>query len=175
LSLGGGEVLTLGSASKGFWGGLRVGWLRADVRTVEQLAVVKGAEDLGTSIPAQVVTARLLGRADEARAWRRQTLAASRAVVLRTLAERLPDWRPLVPAGGASVWLELPREVSATTFAERAGRAGVDVLAGPTFSCRDELDGWLRIAFAEPIDVVQAGLERLVAVWESSLGRSGET
>jgi DNA-binding transcriptional MocR family regulator len=170
---GGGEVLTLSSASKGFWGGLRVGWLRADARTVEQLAVVKGAEDLGTSIPAQVVTARLLGRADEARAWRRRTLAASRAVVLRALAEQLPDWQPLVPAGGASLWLELPAGVSATTFAERAGRAGVDVLAGPTFSCRDELDGWLRIAFAEPTDVVRAGLERLVAVWESSLGRSG--
>ncbi len=170
-ALGGGDVLTLGSASKGFWGGLRVGWLRAGVRTVEQLAVVKGAEDLGTSIPAQLVTARLLARAEEARAWRRQTLAASRAVVLETLAERLPDWRLIVPAGGASVWLELPPGCSATTLAERAGRAGVDVLAGPTFSCRDELDGWLRIAFAEPLDVVQIGLDRLVAVWQSSRGR----
>ena len=164
----GAHVLTIGSASKGFWGGLRVGWLRADARTVDQLTVVKGAEDLGTSIPAQVVTARLLARAAEARAWRRQTLGPARSAVLHTLAERLPDWRPLVPAGGASLWVALPDGCSATTFAERAGRAGVDVLAGPTFSSRDGLDNWLRIAFAAPADVLEAGLERLVDVWNAT-------
>ncbi|WP_020579807.1 PLP-dependent aminotransferase family protein [Actinopolymorpha alba] len=163
----GGRVLTLGSASKGFWGGLRVGWLRADRRLVERLAVVKGAEDLGTSIPAQVVTARLLNRAAEARAHRRATLSVARELALQILADELPTWRPYTPAGGASLWIGLPKGHSATTFAERAGRAGVDVLAGPTFSCQDVLDGWLRVAFAVPQDVVASGLHRLAELWHA--------
>ncbi|HZC26371.1 MAG TPA: PLP-dependent aminotransferase family protein [Actinopolymorphaceae bacterium] len=162
----GGRVLTLGSASKGFWGGLRVGWLRADRGLVERLAVVKGAEDLGTSIPAQIVTARLLERATEARAYRRATLGAARDFAVQFLADEIPSWRPLLPAGGASLWIELPAGHSATTFAERAGRAGVDVLSGPTFSCRDALDGWLRVAFAAPHDELAAGLHRLADLWE---------
>nr|WP_192751336.1 PLP-dependent aminotransferase family protein [Actinopolymorpha pittospori] len=163
----GGRVLTLGSASKGFWGGLRVGWLRADRRLVERLAVVKGAEDLGTSIPAQVVTARLLDRAAEARAQRRVALGAARAFALQFIADEIPEWRPLVPAGGASLWIELPAGYSATAFAERAGRAGVDVLAGSTFSCRDALDDWLRVAFAAPLDVLANGLHTLAELWHT--------
>ncbi|MEQ7004827.1 PLP-dependent aminotransferase family protein [Actinopolymorpha sp. B17G11] len=163
----GGDVLTLGSASKGFWGGLRVGWLRAGRDLVERLAIVKGAEDLGTSIPAQIVTARLLDRAAEARAHRRATLGSARDFALQILAEELPDWRSYVPAGGASLWIELPAGHSATTFTERAGRAGVDVLAGPTFSCEDALDGWLRVAFAAPEDVIADGLLRLAELWHA--------
>jgi len=165
----GGRVLTLGSASKAFWGGLRVGWLRADRRLVERLAVVKGAEDLGTSIPAQVVTARLLDRAAEARAYRRATLGVAREFTLQFLADELPDWRPIVPAGGASLWIELPAGHASTAYAERAGRAGVDVFAGPTFSCQDALDGWLRISFAAPQDMVADGLHRLAGLWNAGL------
>ncbi|MQA77425.1 MAG: aminotransferase class I/II-fold pyridoxal phosphate-dependent enzyme, partial [Streptosporangiales bacterium] len=172
LAAHGGRIVTIGSASKGFWGGLRVGWLRADRSTVDRLTVVKGAEDLGTSIPAQLVTARLLGRADEARAARRAALGAARATVLDTLAAELPDWRPRVPAGGGSMWVELPEGWSATAFAERAGRAGVDVLAGPTFSCHDALDEWLRIGYAVPFEVLHAGLVRLVSCWNALSGQA---
>ena len=167
LAAFGGTIITIGSASKAFWGGLRVGWIRADARTLDHLTAVKCAEDLGTSIPAQLVTARLLGRADEARAYRRATLGDGRAMLLRTLAERLPRWRPLRPAGGASMWIQLPKDHSATALAERAGRAGVDVLPGPTFSCHDALDGWVRVGFAAPADVLAVGLDRLATVWDA--------
>lgn len=168
LAAYGDDVLTIGSASKGFWGGLRVGWLRAEPDLVRQLAVVKGAEDLGTSLPAQVVTSRLLERASEARAYRRKTLTEARDFVLDALTAKLPEWRPLLPRGGASLWVRLPAGCSATALAERAGRAGVDVLPGPTFSCRDGLDDHLRIAYAAPLDVLADGLQRLVAVCQSS-------
>lgn len=167
LATYGGNVLTVGSSSKAFWGGLRVGWIRADMRTVEQLAVVKSAEDLGTSIPSQVVTARLLERIDEARAYRQSTLAAARAFMLQALAERLPAWKPLCPAGGASMWIQIPEGYSATALAETAGRAGVDVLPGPTFSCRDDLDDWLRVSFAAPPAELAAGLDRLASAWQA--------
>ena len=90
-------MLTIGSASKAFWGGLRVGWIRGEPDIISHFTAVKSAEDLGTSIPSQAVTARLLSCVQDARAYRRNTLGPARDVLLRKLAERLPEWRPLRP------------------------------------------------------------------------------
>ena len=79
------DVITIGSASKAFWGGLRVGWIRASSDSVGHFTAVKSAEDLGTSIPAQIVTAKLLYRIQDAREYRRQTLGAARALMLNLL------------------------------------------------------------------------------------------
>jgi DNA-binding transcriptional MocR family regulator len=161
---GAGPVITIGSASKSFWGGLRVGWLRADPATVATLTSVKGGEDLGTSVLAQLVTARLLPRIDLARDRRRAELRLARDTVTATVAELLPDWRFERPAGGASLWVRLPAP-GATAFAQAADRAGVALLPGPTFSCADGLDDHLRISFAPPLPDVLSGLHRLAAAW----------
>ncbi|BCB75265.1 PLP-dependent aminotransferase family protein [Phytohabitans flavus] len=160
----GSPVITIGSASKAFWGGLRVGWLRADPDTVQTLASLKGGEDLGTSLLAQSVVAGLLPRIEEARAARAAWLKPARNTLLTALSELLPDWEVQVPAGGASVWIRLPGD-SAQSFAQRAERAGVRLLPGPTFSCVDGLDDHLRIGFARPLEEVLAGVRRLARVW----------
>jgi DNA-binding transcriptional MocR family regulator len=160
----GGPIITIGSASKSFWGGLRVGWLRAEPNTIDSLEAVKGGEDLGTSVLAQVLTARLLERIDVARAERAATLGATRDVALHLLEELLPEWQPCVPAGGASMWVRLPAP-RATAFVQRAERAGVVLLPGPTFSCADGLDDHLRVGFAAPVDDVAVGLHRLAEAW----------
>jgi DNA-binding transcriptional MocR family regulator len=162
----GGPVITIGSASKSFWGGLRVGWLRADPATVTTLTSVKGAEDLGTSVLAQLVTARLLPSIGLARQRRQATLRAARDTVTAAVAELLPSWRFERPAGGASLWVRLPGP-GATAFAQAADRAGVALLPGPTFSCADGLDDYLRISFAPPLPDVLAGLDRVAAAWQA--------
>ena len=45
-----GTVLTVGSMSKLFWGGLRVGWIRGPVAAIAQLARVKTGADLGSAL-----------------------------------------------------------------------------------------------------------------------------
>jgi DNA-binding transcriptional MocR family regulator len=169
LAAYGGSVLSIGSASKAFWGGLRVGWIRADPGLIRHFTAVKSAEDLGTSIPSQVVTAHLLERIDDARAQRRATLGSARDLMLQKLIERLPEWRPQKPAGGASMWIALPPGHSATVLAEKAGRNGIDLLPGPTFSCEDALDDCVRLAFAAPADVLVAGIDRLAEVWHTAV------
>ncbi len=162
----GGPVITLGSASKSFWGGLRVGWLRADPATVAALTSVKGGEDLGTSVLAQLVTARLLPAIGQARDRRRAELGPARDTVTAAVAELFPQWRFDRPAGGASLWVRLPAP-GATAFAQAADRAGVALLPGPTFSCADGLDDHLRISFAPPPPDVLCGLHRLAAAWQT--------
>lgn len=158
------SVITVGSVSKSFWGGLRVGWLRADPATVASLAPIKAGEDLGTSLLAQLTTARLLPRIGEARAERRRVLGPARDLVLTGLRELLPDFEPVVPAGGASLWVRLPAPV-ATTVVQRAERLGVRLLPGPTFSCIDAYDDHLRISFAGDQDQLLAGLHALAGAW----------
>lgn len=160
----GGPIITIGSASKAFWGGLRVGWLRAEQSTIDPLEAVKGGEDLGTSVLAQVLTARLLKRIEDARVERAAALGVARDLALDVIADLLPEWQPHVPVGGASLWVRLP-VARATAFAQRAERAGVALLPGPTFSCGDGLDDHLRVGYAAPLADVVAGLQRLAGAW----------
>jgi len=150
--------------SKLFWGGLRVGWARAHPDLVERLIALKGGEDLGTSVLAQVLAGRLLCRVEQARDERHAILGEARRCVLDAVAALLPEWEPHVPAGGASLWVRLPR-VAATAFAQRADRDGVRVLPGPTFSASDGFDDHLRIAFAGSNDVTLRGIELLAVTW----------
>ncbi len=164
LAIHGGQVVTIGSASKAFWGGLRVGWIRADAAVIARLASVKGGSDLGTSLLAQVAAARLLGRIDEARDQRRRELAASRALLFDLLAQWLPEWSPIHPRGGASVFVRLPGG-GATQLVQQAAREHVMIFAGPTFSSGDGLDDHVRIAYAASDADLREGVRRLAAVW----------
>lgn len=167
------EVITVGSVSKSFWGGLRVGWLRADAARAASLASIKAGEDLGTSLLAQATTAQLLPLIDQARSQRRAALAEARAIALDRIAELLPDWRPVVPTGGASLWIRLPI-TAATELVQRAERLGVQVLPGPTFSSIDGLDDHLRVSIAAPIEEITTGLCRLAEAWHAVTHRRSE-
>src|SRR5438876_200320 len=67
-------ILTVGSMSKLFWGGLRVGWIRAPVPLVSRLTGFKAVLDLGTSLPGQVVATHLLRDNEAVRRERRKTI-----------------------------------------------------------------------------------------------------
>ena len=159
-------LITVGSMSKSFWGGLRVGWIRADARTVAALASAKGVDDLGTSLLAQSVATSLLPRIAEARHARREVLLPARARMLEVLEQELPDWEAVVPAGGASLWVRLPRG-SATAFAQHAERFGVKLLPGTIFSAADQLDDHIRVAFADDVELTVRALRILGPLWKT--------
>ena len=74
----GGTAVTLGSASKTFWGGLRVGWVRADARLVKRLTLARAVDDLGSPLVEQLATAHLLDVADEVLSVRRPESSVGR-------------------------------------------------------------------------------------------------
>ncbi|MBO6638174.1 MAG: PLP-dependent aminotransferase family protein [Roseitalea sp.] len=164
------DTITVGSASKLFWGGLRVGWIRAQTGVLTSLVAAKSAEDLGTSIPSQIVTERLLKRLQEARGQRRALLEDRLTDALACLDCLLPNWHVHPTQGGASLWVRLPGGRSSLAFAEQARRAGVDLLAGPTFSVLNECDDHIRIAISAPPEMLETGLLRLSRVWHDWAG-----
>jgi DNA-binding transcriptional MocR family regulator len=49
-------IILLGSAGKSFWGGLRLGWIRASARTIAALVQTRDTFDLGSPVLEQLAT-----------------------------------------------------------------------------------------------------------------------
>lgn len=164
-------VVCLGSASKTFWGGLRVGWVRGHPDLVGLLAQRRAHVDLGTSVLDQLVTVELLARADEVLQQRRVAIGAQRDALLGMLATDLPQWRFDVPAGGLSAWVDLGRPVS-TALAALAHGHGVRIAPGPAFGVDGTFDDHLRVPFSQPVDGLRRAVDGLAAAWASLGGES---
>jgi DNA-binding transcriptional MocR family regulator len=162
---GGATVLTLGSLSKLFWGGLRVGWVSGPAEVVERLARLKTLADYGSSLPAQLAGVRLLAASEAARDEARTGLAARARLVEEGVAELLPEWRWRAPAAGASSWARLAAD--ATDFAAFARGFGVVVTPVATHSVSGRFGDRLRIGLTLPPDALREALARLARAWRA--------
>lgn len=162
-------VVHLGSASKTFWGGLRVGWVRADAALVRRLVVARAADDLGSPLVEQLATAHLLDDLAQVLRERRALLVRRCAALRAALAEHVPDWTVPVPEGGLVLWCTLPGPGS-TRLAAAARDLGVLVTPGPRFGVDTGFEARVRVPFArtEPELVAAAGL--LGRAWRGEPG-----
>lgn len=166
------EVVTIGSMSKTFWGGLRIGWIRAPKALAARLASARAAVDLGAPIVEQLAAAHLLADAEPVLTARRETLRRQRAALLEGLAEHLPDWRYHVPDGGLSLWVTLPSPVS-SALAVTAEGFGVRVLAGARFGAEGLFERHLRMPFTLPETELGEAVARLARAYRALTGWTG--
>ncbi|MEU0570786.1 PLP-dependent aminotransferase family protein [Nonomuraea sp. NPDC005983] len=159
------RVITIGSASKLWWGGLRIGWIRATAALARRLAVHRATVDIASPVLEQLVVARLFDRLEETRAERRRTLSASRDALVTGLRERLPEWSFTVPRGGGTLWVRLDRGC-ATTLAEAAACHGVRLAPGPWFGLEGTLDGYVRLPYTLPPQTLTEAAGRLAVAHE---------
>ena len=157
------DAITLGSASKMFWGGLRVGWIRAPRPLIRRLINARVQFDLGSSLFDQLVVAELLAQADIL-ANRRELLRQRRDALIAALREHLPDWRFRQPEGGLTLWVHLPHG-SATRLCADMERSGIHLAPGPVFSVEGGADGWLRIPYAKPEEELVRAVKEVAKTW----------
>jgi len=157
-------VLTIGSISKLICSGLRVGWVRAPEPTIQRLARLKSAMDLGSPHLTQAIAARLLGAVGEARNLRRLQLKPRRDLLVSLLRRQLPKWEFRVPSGGIFLWVKLPRG-DAREFAQVALRHGLAVLPGPVMSATESHVRFLRLPFLGTPATLRSGASRLATAW----------
>jgi DNA-binding transcriptional MocR family regulator len=158
------NTITIGSASKAFWGGLRLGWVRAPLAEMDRLVRARIGLDLGAPVFEQLVLADLMDRADEVLPVHRERLVTGRDALVAAVREHLPQWRFRVPDGGLALWCELPEALATATTAE-AERRGVVVAPGPVFAVEGGLDRFVRIPWtADPERLVEA-VRRLAEAW----------
>lgn len=160
------DAISLGSVSKIFWGGLRVGWIRASRDLVPRLVKARVQLDLGGSLFDQLVVAELMAMPDILSA-RRAQLRQRRDVLAQAMREHLPEWRFRLPEGGLTIWMRMPHG-SATQLAAQIEQAGVHLAPGPVFSVEGGADDWLRIPFAKPEDELAQAVHRIAQAWRAS-------
>lgn len=158
-------AITLGSASKSFWGGLRLGWVRAPHALVADLTDARLGMDLGSPVLEQLVLTRLLARGPVL-PGHLDRLREQRAALVAALRERLPQWRFVVPGGGLALWCELPHG-SATALTAEAERRGVAVTPGPMFAPGGGLDRFVRVPWTRPTDELERAVDLLAQAWEA--------
>ena len=158
-------MVTLGSFSKTYWGGLRTGWVRAPEGIIARLAAAKAAADLGSPSFQQAIVAALIRSSHEEivayRAdWARQRYTA----VAAALAAFLPDWAWTPPSGGLTLWARRPGDADSGGFAQAALRRGVAVVPGRLLSVSAERSPWLRLAFTLSPDDLATAVKALASV-----------
>ncbi|WP_104107182.1 PLP-dependent aminotransferase family protein [Nocardioides sp. 616] len=157
--------ITLGSASKTFWGGLRLGWIRAPHEHLDRLVQGRTSLDLGSPVLEQLVLTHLLAAPEEMLAWHRARLRRQRDHLVSALRTALPQWRFRVPTGGLALWCQLPRP-GATALAAEAETLGLTVSPGPVFAAEGGLDSYLRVPWTAEPAVLDRAVGRLALAWE---------
>lgn len=154
------RVVRLGSMSKSVWGGLRIGWIRADRALIQRLSLSRSSLDLGVPVLEQLAAVELLNDGGAALSGRRQLLRARRDHLLKRLAEHLPDWVCPRPDGGLSVWAHLPVAAS-TALTLRCEALGLRLAAGPRFGVGGAFERNLRLPYTLPEPVLDEAVNRL--------------
>jgi DNA-binding transcriptional MocR family regulator len=159
------ESISVGSASKTFWGGLRVGWIRAPRRRAGDLISTRLALDLGAPLVEQLALSHLMDVQAEVLGHRRDQLRASRRALTEALERLLPEWRHTLPKGGLALWCELPRPLS-TPLAASAERLGVLLAPGPSFTSDGSHERFVRLPYTRSAEELVVAVERIAAAWE---------
>jgi DNA-binding transcriptional MocR family regulator len=161
------NLVTVGSLSKTYWGGLRTGWVRAPEGIIARLGAAKAAMDLGSTAFQQAIVAEIIARQhDEIIAWRLHWLRPRYEAISSALAEHLPSWTWTPPEGGLTIWARLPDgHPDSGAFAQAALRQGVAVVPGRLLSAGDATEAarHVRLAFTQPPDVLTAAIKALAA------------
>ncbi|MFI9587048.1 PLP-dependent aminotransferase family protein [Streptomyces sp. NPDC052236] len=169
------QVITIGSMSKTYWGGLRIGWLRAPSQLVTELAGQRIANDLGGSVVDQFLALALLARTKELVPLRLEQMREQRAALTAALAEHIPQWTWQLPPGGLSLWVDLGEPI-ASALAEHALTYGVRIEGGAYFATDPGIfEQRLRIPYTTPPDTLREAVHRMAAALADGLPPSSAT
>jgi DNA-binding transcriptional MocR family regulator len=164
-------VISIGSLSKLFWAGLRIGWIRGPISVIAQLGQLKAVSDLGTSLVSEAVAVALLPQVEQVLQHRRRELTDRLALLQGDLERLLPNWHWRPPPGGLSVWARLPYG-NALELGQVASRHGVLVAPGLAMSATDGFRDFIRLPFDHEPQVLENGLRRLAGAWEEYRARA---
>ncbi|MEV8507737.1 PLP-dependent aminotransferase family protein [Actinoplanes sp. NPDC051475] len=157
------RVVSIGGMSKAYWGGLRIGWVRASAPLVQRLAALRVGVDMASPVLEQLVAVHLLQDAPAIVAARRAQLAFRRDALIEALHEHLPEWRFTVPRGGVTLWAELDGPIS-SALSRAAEDVGVRLAPGPRFGLDGTLERFVRLPFTLAADDLTEAIRRIASV-----------
>ena len=150
-------LITVGTLSKLFWGGLRLGWVRTTETRVRSLVELRKSRDLASAVPSQLWGVRLLARSEEARRQRRDLLTERLQAAESAVSAYFPEWTWSPIAGGSGLWIDT--HADALAISELARRARVKLAAGPNFSAYGGQRTMLRLPVWHETTLLNRALE----------------
>ena len=160
------DVIAIGSMSKAYWAGLRIGWIRAAAPLVQRLAQARATIDLSSPVVEQLVATELLADPDAVLLPHRAALRARRDALAAALRTTLPGWSFELPRGGLSLWVELDAPRS-SALAAVAIQHGVRLAAGPRFGVDGAFERFLRLPYTLPEPRLAEAVERIALAWHA--------
>lgn len=167
------NVVYLGSFSKTFASGLRVGWVLAPHAIREKLVLASESATLCPPTLNQLIVSRYLSTHD----WMgqiktfRENYRERRDAILGALEQHMPpgcSWTH--PTGGFYVWLTVPEGVDAKAMLPRAVSARVAYASGTGFYANGSGSRQMRLSYCYPTpDRLKEGVRRLASVLESEM------
>lgn len=163
-------VVYLGSFSKTFAPGYRVGWAVAPPPLREKLVLASESAILCPSNASQLAVSTYLTNHD----WRGQIKAyremyrERRDAMISALAEHMPEATWTVPEGGFYTWVKLPYGIDAGAMLPRAITALVAYVSGTAFYADGQGSDHMRLSFCYPTpERIREGVRRLAGVVEA--------
>ncbi len=161
-----GRVVHLTSLTKPASPSLRVGALIARGPVAERLRAVRVVDDFFVSRPLQETALELV----TSPAWPRHLSSLARALTIRratlalALQQQIPRFTiPVLPRGGASLWVRMPGHIADEQLAGRASRHGTVISPGRSFHPGEPPGAFIRLSFAAVArpDDLHEGVRRL--------------
>jgi DNA-binding transcriptional MocR family regulator len=166
-------VIYLGSFSKTFAPGFRVGWALAPHAVREKLVLAQESATLCPPSFSQLAISTYLAKHD----WQGQIKAFQemyrerRDAMVSSLSDLMPaacSWN--VPAGGFYVWLQLPPGIDAKAMLPRAVTARVAYVPGTGFYADGFGSRFMRLSYCYPTpERIREGVHRLAGVLNAEM------
>ncbi|WGL52544.1 PLP-dependent aminotransferase family protein [Nocardioides sp. BP30] len=167
------NIIYLGSFSKTFAPGFRVGWALAPHTVREKLVLAQESATLCPPQFSQMAISAYLANHD----WQgqikqfREMYRERRDAMVSALADMMPagcHWN--VPSGGFYVWLTLPPGVNAKAMLPRAVTARVAYVPGTAFFADGFGSASMRLSYCYPTpERIREGVRRLAGVIEEEM------
>jgi len=166
-------VIYLGSFSKTFSPGMRVGWALAPHAVREKLVLAQESATLCPPSFSQMAVSAYLTQHD----WQgqikqmREMYRERRDAMIQALEDLMPaSCRWNKPNGGFFVWMTLPPGIDAKAMLPRAVTARVAYVPGTAFFADGYGSGAIRLSFCYPTpERIREGVRRLAGVLEQEL------
>ncbi len=156
-------ICYVGSFSKIFGPGMRLGWLLAPTEIAEKCELAKQSSDACSSTMTQVLANAFL-RQDRLRSyteWLRQVYRKRAGLLLDALEKYMPEgvtWTR--PRGGFYVWVTLPDGIDSSDVFQRSIAKGAAFVIGSAFDPQGVKNNSFRLAFSHtPEDRIQEGVK----------------
>ena len=163
-------VVYLGSFSKIFAPGYRVGWALAPYAVTQRMVLAAESAILSPNMVGQLSIAEYLKTYD----WFQQVkeyrsmYRERRDAMLESLAEYLPSCSWTVPDGGFYTWVTLPEGLDAHAMLPRAVTHRVAYVSGTAFFSDGQGRDHMRLSYCYPTpDSIREGVRRLGTVVEA--------